>query len=102
MRDKFDTIRELIVKVSQAESRVTIPKFLINTAVEKKVPLDQLPDVQRRIAEIEKDLGDEGRVLVRYSGTEAKARVMLEGPEESRIKGYAEELVGLLVKYCRA
>ena len=36
-------------------------------------------------------LGDDGRVLVRYSGTEAKARVMIEGPDEGVIQGYADE-----------
>ncbi len=78
------------------------PQVLINTAVAKKIPLEQLPDVQRRIAEIEKELGDDGRVLVRYSGTESKARVMIEGMDEARIKRWAEELVGLLAKSCAA
>src|SRR5262249_27377254 len=54
------------------------PQVLVNTAVEKKVPLEQLPDVQRMIADVERQLGDDGRVLVRYSGTESKARVMIE------------------------
>jgi phosphoglucosamine mutase len=95
-------VKEGIQLSELAKVMTRMPQVLINTAVEKKVPLDQLPDVQRRIAEIEKDLGDEGRVLVRYSGTEAKARVMLEGPDEARIKGWAEELVGILAKSCRA
>ena len=51
--------------------------------VNKIVPLDQLPDVQRMIADIERQLGDDGRVLVRYSGTESKARVMIEGHTDS-------------------
>ncbi|MBA3499649.1 MAG: phosphoglucosamine mutase [Myxococcota bacterium] len=95
-------VKEGIQLSELAKVMTRTPQVLINTAVEKKVPLDQLPDVQRRIAEIEKDLGDEGRVLVRYSGTEAKARVMLEGPDEARIQGWAEELVGILAKSCRA
>jgi phosphoglucosamine mutase len=78
------------------------PQVLINTAVEKKVPLEQLPDVQRRIAEIERELGEDGRVLVRYSGTESKARVMIEGMDEGRIRGWAEEIAGVLAKSCRA
>ncbi len=75
---------------------------LINTAVEKKVPIDQLPDVQKMIADIERQLGDDGRVLVRYSGTESKARVMIEGLDESQIKGWAEDIAGALAKSCRA
>jgi phosphoglucosamine mutase len=78
------------------------PQVLINTAVDKKVPLDQLPDVQRMISEVERQLGDDGRVLVRYSGTEAKVRVMIEGLDEGQIRGWAEEIASALAKGCRA
>jgi phosphoglucosamine mutase len=78
------------------------PQVLVNTAVEKKVPLEQLPDVQRLIADVERQLGDDGRVLVRYSGTESKARVMIEGMDEGRIQGWADEIAGVLAKACRA
>jgi phosphoglucosamine mutase len=78
------------------------PQVLVNTAVDRKIPLDQLPDVQKLIAEIERELGDDGRVLVRYSGTEAKARVMIEGIDESRIRLWAEDLAGALARSCRA
>src|SRR5438067_854976 len=63
------------------------PQVLVNTVVDKKVPLDQMPDVLRAIADVERQLGDEGRVLVRYSGTESKVRVMIEGLDEAKIKG---------------
>ena len=85
-----------------AQVMTRTPQVLINTAVDKKVPLEQLPDVQAMIASIEKQLGDDGRVLVRYSGTESKARVMIEGLDESQIKGWAEELAGALAKSCRS
>ncbi len=78
------------------------PQVLVNTAVEKKIPLDQLPDVQRAIAQVERELGEDGRVLVRYSGTESKARVMIEGLDEAYIKSRADELAGMLAKACRA
>jgi len=78
------------------------PQVLVNLAVERKVPLDQLPDVQRAIADVEAQLGEEGRVLVRYSGTESKARVMIEGMDEARIKHWADEIAGALAKACRA
>jgi phosphoglucosamine mutase len=78
------------------------PQVLVNTAVEKKVPLEELPDVQRLIANVERELGEDGRVLVRYSGTESKARVMIEGLDESRIKSWADEIAGVLAKACRA
>ena len=85
-----------------AQVMTRTPQVLINTAVDKKVPLEQLPDVQQMIRDIEKQLGDDGRVLVRYSGTEAKARVMIEGIDESQIKGWAEDLAQTLAKSCRA
>jgi phosphoglucosamine mutase len=95
-------VKEGIPLSELAKVMTRTPQVLINTAVAKKVPIENLPDVQRRIAEIEKELGDTGRVLVRYSGTEAKARVMIEGMDEARIKGWAEELVGILAKSCSA
>jgi phosphoglucosamine mutase len=76
------------------------PQVLINIKVGKKRALEELPDVQKLIARCEAELGDTGRVLVRYSGTEAKARVMVEGPDESRIKGYAEEIAAALARAC--
>ena len=78
-----------------------MPQVLVNTAVDKKVPLYQLPDVQRMIADVERELAEDGRVLVRYSGTEAKARVMIEGLDEVRIRGWAEEIAGALARGCR-
>ena len=78
------------------------PQVLVNLVVERKIPLDELPDVQRAIADVEAQLGDDGRVLVRYSGTESKARVMIEGMDEARIKHWADEIAGALAKACRA
>ena len=78
------------------------PQVLINTSVEKKVPLEQLPDVTAMIAGIEKQLGDDGRVLVRYSGTESKVRVMIEGMDQAQIQGWAEDITAALTKSCRA
>ena len=77
------------------------PQVLINTAVERKVPLDQLPAVQKMIADVERQLGDDGRILVRYSGTENKVRVMIEGTNESEIKAWAEDIAAALSKSCR-
>jgi phosphoglucosamine mutase len=77
------------------------PQVLVNVSVEKKIPLDQLPSVGKMIAEIEKALGDDGRVLVRYSGTESKVRVMIEGLDEGRIKSWAEEIAAAMQTSCR-
>jgi phosphoglucosamine mutase len=68
------------------------PQVLLNFSVERKVPIDQLPAVAAAITKIEQALGDDGRVLVRYSGTEPKARVMIEGTDEKVIRAYAEDI----------
>ena len=57
------------------------PQSLVNVPVKQKTPLEELPTVQEQIRAAEEQLGDDGRVLVRYSGTENKARVLVEGPD---------------------
>jgi phosphoglucosamine mutase len=76
------------------------PQVLVNVKVGRKRPLEELADVGALIRRVEGDLGDEGRVLVRYSGTEAKARVMIEGPDQARIQAQAEEIAAALVAAC--
>ncbi len=78
------------------------PQVLVNVKVDRKRPLDELTDVLGLIRTVEGELGDDGRVLVRYSGTEAKARVMIEGPDEARIRSQAESIAEALVGACRA
>src|SRR5438132_2270361 len=68
------------------------PQILLNEPVSSKPPLESLPRYQDALRRAEQDLGDAGRILVRYSGTENKVRVMVEGPDERRIKKVAEEL----------
>lgn len=56
------------------------PQHMINVDVREKPPLEELPVLQAAIAEAESTLADQGRVLIRYSGTQACCRVMVEGP----------------------
>jgi len=72
------------------------PQVLLNFAVARKRPFEEMPSVQKAIAKVERELGSEGRVVVRYSGTESKARVMIEGTDESGIKAYAAEIAETL------
>lgn len=74
------------------------PQALVNVAVKEKRPLAELPAVQRAIGAAEKALGSEGRVLVRFSGTENKVRVLVEGPDAKRIQAHADEIAGELRK----
>ena len=79
-----------------ARSMVRYPQVLLNFAVAQKRPFEQMPSVQKVIARVESDLGAEGRVVVRYSGTESKARVMIEGTDEARIRAQANEIAETL------
>jgi phosphoglucosamine mutase len=71
---------------------VRYPQVLLNFAVGRKRPIEEMPAVLKVIARVESDLGAEGRVVVRYSGTESKARVMIEGQDLGHIRARAEEI----------
>ena len=73
-----------------------VPQSLLSFAVPQKVPLKKLPSVMKTIQSVEKKLGKSGRVLVRYSGTELKARVLVEGPDPKKIENYAQEISGAI------
>jgi len=68
------------------------PQKLVNVPVERKVPFDSVPEIQRCTSEAEEFLGRHGRVLLRYSGTELKARIMVEGQDEGLVDQLTQEL----------
>ncbi len=72
------------------------PQVTVNVSVADKRPLEELPTLQEAIAEVEDELGNAGRVLIRYSGTELKARVMVEGRNETRVHEIANHLASRL------
>jgi phosphoglucosamine mutase len=78
-----------------SEAMCRVPQVLVNVTLPDRRPLTEMPKTSRAIARVEKSLGRNGRVLVRWSGTEPKLRVMIEGPEQDRItsmaNGIAEE-----------
>ena len=69
-----------------------LPQVLLNVEVKEKRSFSHIPRVRRRIAQAKKELGVRGRVLVRYSGTEPLARIMLEGENEDGIRRMASEI----------
>ena len=83
-----------------ALSRVmtVFPQVLINVEVRHKPDLDTIPAIHDAIKSVEHRLGDEGRVLVRYSGTEPLCRVMVEGPTVDKTDAYCRELVAVIKK----
>ncbi|MDR1418269.1 MAG: phosphoglucosamine mutase [Endomicrobium sp.] len=74
------------------------PQVLINSKIVKKVPIEQLPKSYKLIKVYEKSLGQDGRILVRYSGTENLLRVMVEGKNTEEIKKIAESLISSICK----
>jgi phosphoglucosamine mutase len=78
------------------------PQVLINFPVAEKRPLESLPGFQARLRAVESELADRGRVVVRYSGTEAKARVMVEGSDEDRVRELAQDLAHTLERELEA
>ncbi|MCP5067548.1 MAG: phosphoglucosamine mutase [bacterium] len=74
------------------------PQVLVNLAVSTKTPIEDLPTVLERLTQVEGELGSSGRVLIRYSGTEPKARVMVEGEDEDRVAEYAQDLADVLLR----
>jgi phosphoglucosamine mutase len=73
-----------------------VPQSLVSVVVREKRPLAELPGVGKAIAAAERALGAEGRVLVRFSGTENKARVLVEGPDARRVRSMADAIAGSL------
>src|SRR5207244_4579418 len=91
---------ELLARAGQPFSALKtftpMPQTLVNEKVGSKPPLETLPRYQAAVAAAEKELGSQGRILVRYSGTENKVRVMVEGPEEALIHRLAAQLAAIL------
>jgi phosphoglucosamine mutase len=70
------------------------PQVVVNVKVKSKPAWEQLPEVLALVKEAEKTLGDAGRVLLRYSGTEPKARLLIEGRDGNQIKTMADRIAG--------
>jgi len=71
---------------------VRYPQTLVNVAVAEKRPIESLAEFSEAVRKVERELDGRGRVLIRYSGTEPKARVMVEGEDASKVAGFANEL----------
>jgi phosphoglucosamine mutase len=72
------------------------PQSLINIPVKRKEPFENVPKIHERIKKAEEKLGEAGRILVRYSGTESLARVMVEGLDEAEIGEIAGSVASII------
>ncbi len=82
-----------------ASDLVSYPQVLLNVRVREKADLDTVPAVAAAIARIEARVNGQGRLLVRYSGTEPLLRVMLEGRDEGEIRAWAQEIVDAVTQH---
>lgn len=88
---------ETRAKLSQmAACMKPYPQVLKNLKVKSKPPLEEMPGVMKLVKAAEADLGRRGRVLLRYSGTEPKVRLLIEGEEQAQIEEHARQIMGEL------
>ena len=86
LRESQKTLAEMVVGFKR------YPQILVNVRVREKVPFAEIPSVKAQVDEVEELLSQKGRLLLRYSGTEPLARVMIEGENQFMIEGYAQKI----------
>ena len=74
----------------------TYPQILVNLKVREKKEVASIPSIDSAIKAVESALGDRGRVLVRYSGTETLARVMVEGEDAEAVESHAQAIAAAI------
>ena len=75
------------------------PQVIVNVRVSSKPPLETIPPIQEAIVNLERQFAEKGRLLVRYSGTENLARVMMEGEDKDTIERQAGDLANLISQH---
>ena len=81
-----------------AKEVALFPQVTKSLQVENKPPLSEIPSVQKAVSEAEGELGTRGRVALRYSGTEPKVRVMVEGEDEAQVTRLCDRLCSVLAE----
>jgi phosphoglucosamine mutase len=99
LRTMAATGRELAALASEL---ATFPQVLFNVRVERKVDLKTIPEVAAVMAAVESKLAGQGRLLVRYSGTEPLLRVMLEGRDGAEIRQWGEQIVDAVKQHAKS
>lgn len=89
----FEVMRHSGAGLDELTNEIQVfPQRLVNVRIRERKPLQDLPGVAAEIRAAEDSFGDSGRVLVRFSGTEPLARVMVEGPELDRVEAFAQRI----------
>lgn len=96
LRIMADTGKELS---ELASALVCYPQVLVNVRVREKTDLKTVPQIASTMEKVEQRLAGNGRLLVRYSGTEPLLRIMLEGKDDGEIKDWANEIAGVVKEH---
>ncbi len=95
----LDTLHKNDKTLSEMTTGFTrFPQILINVKVREKIPFEEVKEVTEEAKKIENELGSKGRLLLRYSGTENLARVMIEGENQTEIERQANHLAEVIRK----
>jgi phosphoglucosamine mutase len=94
-------VLDLVARTGKSLDELTadlkvFPQVIVNVKVREKKPLDAIPAVVTAIRAAEDELKDTGRVVIRYSGTEALARVMIEAESEEAMRRHAEAIAAAI------
>lgn len=92
MREKEKPLSEL------AGLLTPFPQELVNVRVKNRVPFEEKQEIGKAVEKVEQELGERGRVLLRYSGTEALCRVMVEGENPDKVRLYARDLADVVAR----
>ena len=93
LRIMADTGKELS---ELASALVTYPQVLVNVRVKQRTELNTVPAIAEAMRRVEQQLEGNGRLLVRYSGTEPLLRIMLEGKDDGDIRKWADEIAAVV------
>jgi len=98
--DGMVTMLQLLILLAETEEPLTelvrglkpFPQVIRNVPVAERAPLDSMPEVTQAVAEFQRQFGERGRVVVRYSGTQSLARVMVEAEDAEAVEHYASQI----------
>jgi phosphoglucosamine mutase len=82
------------------QGMIKMPQTLVNVPMSSKLDIEGSPSIQQSVADVEATLGDEGRVLLRPSGTEPLVRVMVEGRDERQVRSLAQQIATAVTEAC--
>jgi phosphoglucosamine mutase len=94
-------VLDLVARTGKSVDELTedlkvFPQVIVNVKVREKKPLEEIPTIVSRIQAAEEELKDSGRVVIRYSGTEALARVMIEAESEEAMRRHADAIASAI------